>query len=56
MAWLKDNFDSFFSAKMVDLSTGASSSIDSLKAISYEDVYAGRVVNFEVDAFDVRAS
>ena len=56
MAWLKDNFDSFFSAKMVDWSTGASTSIDSLKAISYEDNYAGRVVNFEVDAFDVRAS
>ena len=41
---------------MVDSSTNAVTSVDSLKVISYEDTYAGRVVNFEVDAFDVRAS
>jgi len=54
MAWLKDNFDSFFSANLDEWSTGASTSVDSLKAISFEDTYAGRVVNFEVDSFDVR--
>ena len=54
MAWLKDNFDSFFSATLVEWSTGASTNVDSLKALSFEDTYAGRVVNFEVDSFDVR--
>ena len=54
MAWLKDNFDSFFSATLVEWSTGASTNVDSLKAISFENIYAGRVVNFEVDSFDVR--
>lgn len=56
MAWLKDNFDSFFSATLVEWSTGASTSVGSLRAISFEDTYAGRVVNFEVDQFDVRSS
>ena len=56
MAWLKDNFDNFFSAFLIDNSTNAVTSIDSLRAIRFDDTYAGQVIDFEVAAFDVRAS
>ena len=40
---------------MID-SSGTWTPTDTLKAISYEDTYAGRIINFEVAAFDVRSS
>ena len=56
MAWLQENFDSFFSAFLVNNETSQVTSVNSLEATSFDGNNAGTIIDFQVPTFDVKAS
>ena len=56
MAWLLENFDSFFSAFLVNNETSQVTSVNSLEASSFDRNNAGTIIDFQVPTFDVKAS